>query len=40
MNYTGLLLGKGFSFWEKNGSVILPGDINVQWKDYREIVQV
>uniref|UniRef100_A0A8L7TDP8 FSA_C domain-containing protein n=1 Tax=Brugia malayi TaxID=6279 RepID=A0A8L7TDP8_BRUMA len=39
MNYTGLLLGKGFSFWEKNGSIKLPGDINVQWKDYREIVQ-
>uniref|UniRef100_A0A158Q731 FSA_C domain-containing protein n=1 Tax=Elaeophora elaphi TaxID=1147741 RepID=A0A158Q731_9BILA len=39
MNYTGLLLSKGFSFWEKNGSIILPGDINVQWKDYREIVQ-
>ncbi|VDK65860.1 unnamed protein product [Onchocerca ochengi] len=39
MNYTDLLLGGGFSFWEKNGSIILPGDINVQWKDYREIVQ-
>ncbi|KAL3998683.1 Fragile site-associated protein C-terminus family protein [Acanthocheilonema viteae] len=39
MNYTGTLLGKSFSFWEKNGSIMLPGDINVQWKDYREIVQ-
>ncbi|MCP9260407.1 DNA mismatch repair protein Msh6 [Dirofilaria immitis] len=39
MNYTGVLLGRGFSFWEKNGSIMLPGDINVQWKDYREIVQ-
>ncbi|CAG9534922.1 unnamed protein product [Cercopithifilaria johnstoni] len=39
MNYTGSLLSKSFSFWEKNGSIMLPGDINVQWRDYREIVQ-
>uniref|UniRef100_A0A915Q466 DNA mismatch repair proteins mutS family domain-containing protein n=1 Tax=Setaria digitata TaxID=48799 RepID=A0A915Q466_9BILA len=39
MNYTSLLLGKSFSFWEKNGSIMLPGDINLHWEDYREIVQ-
>ncbi|VDM98218.1 unnamed protein product [Thelazia callipaeda] len=27
------------SFWEGNGSIMLPGDINLRWKDYREIVQ-
>lgn len=40
MNYTGFLLGKGFSLWGENGSIILPGDVNLQWKNYREIVQV
>ncbi|VDN18438.1 unnamed protein product [Gongylonema pulchrum] len=29
----------GRSFWETNGSILLPGDINLRWEDYREIVQ-
>lgn len=30
----------GLSFWERNGSIMLPGDINLRWEDYRDIVQV
>uniref|UniRef100_A0A914ZZW4 Bridge-like lipid transfer protein family member 1 N-terminal domain-containing protein n=1 Tax=Parascaris univalens TaxID=6257 RepID=A0A914ZZW4_PARUN len=26
-------------FWQTNGSLIFPGDINLRWEDYKEIVQ-
>lgn len=27
-------------FWQLNQSLLLPGDIDFRWEDYREIVQV